>query len=789
MEVQWATQLIVVTAIPEAGGRLGADLSPTRARHSGSRAVATSVPRRVAFHMPLETKLHPPPERKEWVGREELIDYLVSVPARLVLVDAPAGSGKTTLVAQWHFSPAESRPFAWVSLDPGDNDPARLWWHVVCALQRACPKLEVDDILGGLRAQSPDIVGRLLPLLVNASAALLDPVVLVLDDYHLIREASCQEQVAFLLLHLPPAIQVVLVTRTDPPLPLARLRAAGELAEIRARELRFGPAQVAELVSAAAGVDLSEPDLADLTRRTEGWPAGVYLVALALRGHQSPSAFIRQFTGDSRFVVDFLAEEVLSQQPAGVRQFLARTSVLSRFCAPLCDAVVGSANAAEIIGILERENLFVVSLDDTRQWFRYHHLFAQVLRSELAQTEPGVVSALHERASAWLDQSGRADEAISHARAAGDTAGAIDLITRNWHAYVGSGRVGTVRGWLSSLGNEVVAAHPAAAHCAAWAAALSGDRESLRRWLPVIEAAEHDGPLPDGVRSLQSSAALLKGTFGFEGIRPMRDAAAVAITLEQDPASPWHALALLAYASALYWSGDLDTAAAHGERALAAPGSDGIIRAVASAILSLVALDEARVDQAEQLARSARDIVADAGSRLAAAPQSALAYAAVGAALARRGLLAEARQELEHALRAQRSQSGVSPWATVEILVRLAPVRADTGDLPGAIALAEEARQVLTSSPGGASILLARLERLEQRLASRSRKAAPAEPLTHREVAVLRLLSGTLSLREIGQELYLSQNTIKTHTQAIYRKLDVSSRHDAIARGRRIGIL
>jgi LuxR family maltose regulon positive regulatory protein len=742
----------------------------------------------------VETKLHAPPAREEWVERGDLVDYLAGVTARLVLVDAPAGSGKTTLVAQWHSSPAESRPFAWITLDQGDNDPARLWLHVVCALQRACPKLDADAILGGLRAQAPDIAGRLLPLLVNAAAALPDPVVLVLDDYHVIKEASCQDQVAFLLRHLPPAVQLVLVTRADPPLPLARLRAAGELAEIRARELRFAPAQVAQLVAGTAGIELSEPDLASLSRRTEGWPAGVYLVALALRGHPSPSAFIRQLTGETRFIVDFLAEEVLGHQPAAVRQFLTRTSVLSRFCAPLCDAVVGSANAAEIIDLLERENLFVVPLDEHRQWFRYHHLFAQVLRSELALTEPEIVSALHERASRWLRRSGQVHEAISHAQAGGDTAAAISLITRNWYAYVGSGQVATVLGWLSSLGNGVIAAHPIAAHCAAWTAALAGDRESLRRCLPVIEAGEHDGPLPDGVRSLQSSAALLKGTFGFEGIGPMREAAAQAITLERDPTSPWHALAEAAYASALYWSGDLDAAAVHADSALVASGSVGVIRALAYAILSLVVLDQAGVDQAEldraeQLARSARDIVTDADSGIASAPHSSLAYAVVGAVLARRGLLTEARHELEHALQIRRSQSGISPWATVEILVRLAPVLSGTGDLAGAIALAEEARQLLHAAPDGGSALLARLERLERPLTTRSPKADLAEPLTDREVAVLRMLSGALSLREIGQELYISQNTIKTHTRAVYRKLDVSSRVDAIAQGRKIGLL
>ena len=754
----------------------------------GQKIPAVSL-RRPGVSMPIETKLHAPTFRKEWVERDDLVRHLAGTANRLVLVSAPAGSGKTTVMAQWRSSPAEPRAFAWVSLDAGDNYPARCWWHIVHALQRACPELDAGDILVALRVQAPDIAGTFVPLLVNGLARLEKPVVLVLDGYHLISDRGFHDQIASLLPRLPHAVQLALITRTEPPLPLARLRAAGELTEIRARELHFGPAQVAELVANVAGIELSEPDLTDLTSRTEGWPAGVYLAAVALRGRPSPSAVIQQFTGDSRFVVDFLAEEVLSQQPAGIRQFLARTSILDRFCAPLCDAVTGSANAAELIDVLERDNLFIVPLDDTRQWFRYHRLFGQLLRSDLARSEPEIMPALHRRASDWLRRSGLPDEAVSHAQAAGDVAGVVSLIAGNWYAYVHCGRVATVRGWLSSLGENEMTAYPVAAHCGAWAAALSGDRKSLRRFLPVIEAAEDDGPLPDGIRSLKSSAALLKGTFGFEGIGPMRAAAAEAVTLEPDPASPWHAMARAIYAAALYWSGDLDAAAARAEEALSAPACVGIIRMLASAILSLVTLRQGKPARAEQLARSACDILADPGSDLGAAPQSALAYTAAGAVLAHRGLPREARREFERALRIRRGQPGISPWATVEIQIRLASVLAGTGDRPGAVALAEEARLLLNSAPDGADALLDRLDRLEQRLAGHPPGVQAVDPLTDREVGVLRLLRGTLSMREIGRTLEVSQNTVKTHTSAIYRKLGVSSRQDAIRRGIDMDIL
>ena len=436
------------------------------------------------------------------------------------------------------------------------------------ALERAAPEFDGGNTLRALRVRQPDFTGAVLPVLVNELARLSDPVVLVLDDYEVISEGSCHQQLASLLPNLPSTAQIVVVTRTIPPLPLARLRAAGQLAEFGERQLRFRTADAAALLQAVSGLKLPEPDLADLVERTEGWPAGLYLAALSLRTHPAPSAFIRQFTGDNRFVVDLVADEVLSQQPPEVREFLLRTAVLGRFCAPLCDAVTGSGNAAQIIEVLERENLFIVPLDDTRQWFRYHHLFAQVLRSELARTEPHGLATLHARASAWHRQAGSPDDAIAHALAARDLAGAVEIIASRWYSLVDSGRMATVARWINSLGDGDIAANPVAAHCAAWLAALSGEPESLRRWLPVIEAGQATGPLPDGMQSLQSSAALLRATFGFGGLADMRAAAAAAVRLESDPDSPWHALALSTHAAALYFGGDYPAAAAAASAAL-----------------------------------------------------------------------------------------------------------------------------------------------------------------------------------------------------------------------------
>jgi LuxR family transcriptional regulator, maltose regulon positive regulatory protein len=711
---------------------------------------------------------------------------LAGATTRLVLVDAPAGFGKTTVVAQWRSSPGESRPFAWVSLDEGDNDPVRLWWHVVCALQRACPRLGGEDILGSLRGQISMVAGRVLPLLVNQLAAYGGPVVLVLDDYQVVKERSCHEQIEFLLLHLPPGAQLVLITRSGPQLPLSRLRAGGAMTEIRARELRFTPEQAATLTRAVSGVQLSEPDLAVLMERTEGWPAGVYLAALSLRGHPSPQAFVRQFSGNNRFIVDFLTQEVLGRQPRKIRQFLARTSVLGRFCAPLCDTVSGSVNAVEILDTLERENLFIVPLDETRQWFRYHHLFAQTLRSLLMRTEPEIVPALHRNASAWHRLHGSADEAISHAVAAGDLTQATELIASDWYAYVNSGQVATVCRWMRSIGDDQIAVTPIAAHCAAWAAVFSGDRQTARRWLPVMDEAQHQGPLPDGMRSLQSSAALLRSVYGFDGFQVMRESAATAVKLEDDPASPWYALARGALGFSRYMSGEPHAAKPHLREAASSQASPTLTRLAALSTLSLIALDDGRLAEAAEFAEAACGLARR--DDLSPATSASLAYVAAGAVHAAQGRPGEARRELEHVISSRRRIPGISPWSALEATLRLAQVLLDAGDRAGAAELVNEAREVLTALPDGAQAQRARLEALEHQLASRRRATPSAQTLTDREAAVLRLLHSSLSLRDIGQEMFISPNTVKTHTQAIYRKLGVSTRRQAVDRAKDLGL-
>ena len=736
----------------------------------------------------VESKFHPPVPRREWVPRQRLAERLAAGDGKLALVHAPAGFGKTIAVAQWRAAEPDWT-FAWVSLDPGDNDPVRLWTHIVSSLQGACPSLGGEELLAPLRVQVPDISGRLVPGLVNALAVLHERVVLVLDDFHLVSALACHEQIESLLASLLPPAKIVIISRTVPPLAVARLRVAGEMTEIGMRDLRFTPEEAAGLIGAVAAYPLGERDLAELVEKTEGWPAAVYLAGLSLRTQPDPSAFVREFTRGNRYVADYLFEEVISRQPEHVVRFLAHTAILDRFTAELCNAVTARKDSADTIDLLERENLFLVALDESRRWFRYHHLLAQVLRARLASREPALAPLLHRRASEWFRAQELPEEAIGHALAAGDTDVVVDVMAAHWYWYVNAGRMETVSAWLKALGDRTITVNPLAAHVAAWVAALSGQPGTVRRLLPVIDAGQDGGPLPDGMRSLRSSAALLRATFGFDGIRVMRDSAGIAVELEDDPASGWHALALTAQGFSLYLSGEPGAAQAL-RRAVLSGVADPAIRLAATSIAALVGIAQGRLAEGSALADAALR-VADDG--VTAPPQASLAYLAVAAGWAEEGRLEEARSQLVRALQSRRGWLGMSPWPTLEIMFRLAAVLHGVGDEAGAAALVNEIDDILTSLPDGAEAQRTRLELLRQRLGTDPDTEPTGEGLglglTGREMTVLRMLRGTMSIAEIAQELKLSSNTIKTHIRAIYRKLGVSTRPGAVTRARGLGLM
>ena len=356
----------------------------------------------------LATKLYIPPPRPKVVLRPRLIERLnegLTSGRKLTLISAPAGFGKTTLVSEW--VAGCERPVAWLSLDEGDNDPARFLTYLVAALQTIAPNIG-EGVLAVLQSPQPPPTESILTTLLNEITAIPDHFILVLDDYHVIDSKPVDHALTFLLEHLPPQMHLVITTREDPPLPLARLRARGQLTELRAADLRFTPAEAADFLNQVMGLNLSAEDIAALETRTEGWIAGLQLAALSMQGRSDTASFIQAFTGSHRFVLDYLVEEVLQHQPEHVRSFLLQTAILDRFCAPLCNAVTEREDGKEMLETLERSNLFVIPLDDQRQWYRYHHLFADVLQAHLMEAQPEQVSSLHQRASAWYEQNGSA---------------------------------------------------------------------------------------------------------------------------------------------------------------------------------------------------------------------------------------------------------------------------------------------------------------------------------------------------------------------------------------------
>jgi LuxR family transcriptional regulator, maltose regulon positive regulatory protein len=553
----------------------------------------------------VSSKLAAPAPRAGLIARADVLSLLqAGLGAKLCLLDAPPGFGKTTLLAQWQAAAGGGR-VAWVSLDEGDNDPTRFWVYVVQALRTVEPGLGAAA-LGALRRPSVNLDQAVLPSLVNELSAIGGPLVLVLDDYHLITNPACHQSFGFFLDHLPAGVHVVLATRVDPPLALSRMRARGELMELRVADLQFTGKEAAALLNDAMGLRLSAEEVQRLVERTEGWAAGLILAGLSLRGRPDTDGFIAAFQGDNRHVADYLAAEVLARQPDQVREFLSRTSVLERLSGPLCDAVLESQGSAELLAELERSNLFLVPLDDHRHWYRYHQLFAQLLRLELGQRHPELVPVLHRRAAAWHRQAGNVDEAIGHASAAGDYAEAGALIARHWAAHWLSGQRATVARWLDGLPEAAILADPPVALITAWSRGFGGaSKQDTERWLAAAEDEGYEGPPPDGMSSQAFGAALARATLIFDDVGRALKAARRALELagDQPAENSWAGSAL---GQTLYLSG---------RSAEARPRLDDLVSQVpasvqpyavvtALAVLSLIAADQNDPD-AGSLARRA----------------------------------------------------------------------------------------------------------------------------------------------------------------------------------------
>jgi LuxR family maltose regulon positive regulatory protein len=732
----------------------------------------------------LRAKLMPPQARKGIAPRGQLLDRLREGRGRrLTLVCAPAGYGKTTVLAQWCEADRERTPFVWMSADESDSDPVRLWSHLIAGLQAVHAPAGAAS-LEALRAGPTTVASVVLPLLVDELAD-APPSVLVVDDWHLVRSTVCDQSMRILLERGPAAVQVVLSTRSDPNLPVGRWRAHGELAEVRAADLQLSHLEAASFLR-QANVALAPEDVDRLTERTEGWAAGLSLASMLLQGEKDPHAFVGDFAGDSRHLLEYLSDDVLESVGDETREFLLRSSVLDELSGAACDAVLERHGSSAMLAEIERANLFVVPLDRHGERYRFHQLFSDVLRRELARTDPKAVAELHARASAWFEAQGEIELAVDHAVAGRDLARASDLVTVDWLRLVNDGRLATLSRWLEELSwPEAIAEPQLALVRASLAGQTAQPADEIEHWLDVAAAGSRPGPLANGIASVESCIAILRGLYLTRGIAPAVAASRLALELEP-PESRWRRHALVGLGQALYLQGNADEARVPLAEARRLPLADHHAPAAAAvlAYLALTDLDAGDIAAARRHAGESAALLETHGLLGSyVATNTHLALAGIHAAGADASSEVE---ELELAARLS-APSRPSHWHA-HALLRLASARHKLGDTNGAREVLESARADLETLPDPGMLGPLAGKVAAELSAPPRHEGFYGEPLSEAELRVLALLVAGRSVAEVARELYLAPTTVKTHRRTIYRKLGVSNRQEAIARAAELSL-
>jgi LuxR family maltose regulon positive regulatory protein len=731
----------------------------------------------------VESKLHPQVGHGGGVPRTELLDRLkASSASPVVAVVAPPGYGKTTLLAQW--AERDRRPVAWLSVDHNDNDPAVLLAHLAAALDRVEP---IDPaVFEALASPGGSTTETAVLRLGSSLSATATPVVVALDDVHLLQNWECLDAIATLIEHLAPGSQLAIAGRADPPLPLASLRAEG-------RALRFGRDDLAmdrheaTMLLRDAGVDLSGPEIDDLLRRTEGWPVALYLAALSVKAGGTGEGRRVTFAGDDRFLVDYLQAVLLSRMQPTLVSFLTRTSVLDQMSGPLCDVLLGRAGSARLLESLERSNMLVIPLDRRRRWYRYHHLFRELLRAELERREPALAQELTLRAADWCEANGLPEAAVDYAMAAGDADRAARLVAELVLPVYYGGRIVTLQRWFDWFDHDdLIKRYPAVAVLGACVQALAGHPVAAERW---ADAAEHgsSGPLPDGSGPLEGWLALLGAALCRHGVERMRTDAEVALALA--PAdSPLRATLLMLLGASHLLSGDPGAADDILAKAVAVAEGTGATdtAVVALAERSILAIGRRQWSEAELLVERARSIAR--GAWLEEYVTSALLYAVAARVAIHRGEPARALQDLAQTQRLRPKLTYALSFLAVQTRLELARAYVALSDIAAARTVLREADEVLRRRPD-LGILRRQTGELWAGLDAVHAEAIGSSTLTAAELRLLRLLGTHHSFRGIGEQLYLSRHTVKSHAMSIYRKLGVSSRGEAIQRARELGLL
>jgi len=715
------------------------------------------------------------------VARTALVDRLQAAPyAPVVCVTAPPGYGKTTLLAQW--AGRASRDVAWVSIEREHNDAGALLIDTARALDGVEPV--EDDLFRALAAPGASTAGTAIARFSSTLSARTRPFRLVLDHTEALESQESMDVLAELSLRIPEGSQLAIASRGRPPLPAALLRSRRQMLELGVGDLAMDEQEAAALLS-GAGVDLGPPDVTELVRRTEGWPAGLYLAALAMKNGGADGAAVA-FTGDHRLMADYLRSEFLARLKPTMLRFLTRTSVLDRLSGPLCDAVLGSTRSAEVLELLESSNLLLVPLDDRRRWYRYHRLFKDLLNAQLEQDEPEVVPDLHIRAATWFEANGIYEPAIEHAQVAGDVDRAVRLVATFAQPAVAAGRMETALRWLRWFPERgVVAAHPQIAVLAAEIEAVSGHAAAAEEWAETAARGQSAEPMPDG-SPFEAWQAFLRTLSCREGAVQMRVDADAAWELLA-PGSQLRSADRLLAAMACLLIGDVDDAdvvLAHAVEVAQHQGASPTV-SMALAERATIAIDHGDWPAATSFAVAATELVEQVG--LQDYLTSGLVYTVSARTKAHAGDIAGARDDLVRAARLRPLMTYAIP-ATAQVLLEMATAYAELADPAAARTVLRQVRDILRQRPD-LGVIPARADELQARLASVRGATPGASSLTAAELRILPLLTTYLSLGGIAERLYLSRNTVKSQVISIYHKLGVSSRAEANARIAELGLL
>jgi LuxR family transcriptional regulator, maltose regulon positive regulatory protein len=731
------------------------------------------------------SKLMRPLVRPGTIRRSSLIERLARDDARsIVSVVAPGGYGKTTLLAQW--AERNGQAFAWVSVGEADNDPKVLLTYVAEALNTVEP---IDRrVFDALASPTSSVPGSVVPRLGHALASMSSPVVLVLDDVHLVHNSECRAALSVLADHVVAGSRLAFAGRDEPPVRVARLRAEGKILEIGPNDLSL-TREEASLLLRAAEVALGEDDVAELHKRTEGWAAGLYLAALYLRGGGTSEAAAASFGGDDRFVSEYLESEFLARISQQQRVFLTQTAMLERMCGPLCEAVLELPGSAATLAELARSNLLLVPLDRRGQWYRYHHLFRDMLLAELERTEPGLIPALQRRAASWCLRNNLPGEALEYSIAAGDIDTAARLVEQLWLQADHAGRYTTLQRWLRWLDDRGgIEGSLMLAIVAAFAAMGVGRPAEAERWADVVDRWQYQGPGRPDDPAPEAWAAVLRAMMCRGGVEQMYADAGEA-------AQKFAAQNIVVSVAALYQGiarilgGDPDSGDALLEDAARSAEDNGAGDSLAIALSerSLVAVARHQWDRAEAFASRARSVMHRAGIEdIYTTPLVCVAQARVAL---HRGDLPAVHQELVTAQRLRHLLTYAFPPLAVQARIEMIRIHLALADLAGARTLMQEVDDLLKRRPG-LGTLVSEAAALRAQLAKQRGSIVPGpSALTAAELRVLPMLATHLPMHEIAAEMYLSPHTVRTQAKSVYRKLGATTRTQAVAQAREFGLL